>query len=358
MKIIFDYSIFLIQEIGGISRYFVELSRNIRNLNCNVKIVSPIYASSLLNEIKKDHIAYLKIKKIPKYCTKLFNKINFNFNNYYIKLNKPNIIHKTYFSNSDYESLKAKKIINVWDLTHETFYQDYKKDKNWRPKENDLKNSDHIICSSEKTKKDLLNFYNLNKEKISVVYQGVYKKDNINHNIRNNEILFVGERGKYKNFKNLLKAISISSFLKNNFKLVCFGNEKKTIDEDSLIKELGLSFESIIFISGNDHLLSEYYKKSCALVYPSKNEGFGFPPLEAMSYGCPVITSNNEAIIEATGMKQFSFDPNSIEEMSKVIEDTLNSSEKIQFMKDYGLQRINNFSWAKTAKEIIDIYKK
>ena len=119
---------------------------------------------------------------------------------------------------------------------------------------------------------------------------------NISIKEKNKFLLYVGSRLKYKNFDNLLKALSLNNDILEEFKLICFGDELLSKKEKFLIEELKLNKKNIIFDSGDDYKLANYYLNATALIYPSKNEGFGFPPLEAMSYGCPVISSNNKAI--------------------------------------------------------------
>ena len=75
------------------------------------------------------------------------------------------------------------------------------------------------------------------------------------------------------------------------------------------MNKLKIDKKKIKLFSGNDKILVSLYKKAEALIYPSLNEGFGFPPLEAMKFGCSVVTSNNSAIKEAVGDCGFYFDP-------------------------------------------------
>ena len=79
----------------------------------------------------------------------------------------------------------------------------------------------------------------------------------------------------------------------------------------------------------------DYYLRASALIYPSKNEGFGFPPLEAMTFGCPVISSNNAAITEATGLDKFIFNPDDASEMINVIERVIESKDNRIFFQTY-----------------------
>jgi len=359
MKVGFDYTIFVMQKYGGISRYFKELHKALsKDVNC--KIIAPICIKSHLNEINQNFINLIKINKIPQYGTKILTNLNYLTSSAYIKYWKPDIIHKTYFNNHNYKSISAKKILNVWDLTHEIYPELYNKSKKWRPKERPLGLADHVICSSYKTRDDLKKYYNFDLSKTSVVYQGVDRLKNLETiNYKKKKILlYVGSRLKYKNFENLLLALSIKKEILNDFQLVCFGEEKVNSFEKNLIENLKLNKKNILFDSGDNNKLQNYYLNSTALIYPSKNEGFGFPPLEAMSFGCPVITSNNQGILEATDLPGYSFDPESPGDMALKIEDVVYSKDNINFLIKHGLSRIEKLSWGKTSNKVLEIYNK
>ena len=358
MKIAYDHTIFLIQKVGGISRYFNELVNNLDD-NYQAKLFCPIHFNKMITHNKK--VFNIKeINSIPSFSTKILNYSNFKLNDFLFTKWKPNIIHKTYFNSYEYKYSKAKKVINVWDLSHEIFHDMYQKNKNWRPKINALKNIDHVICSSKNTQKELVEYYNFNFKKTSVIYQCVPNlKTNLQIRQKKEKILlYVGSRLKYKNFDNLLKALSLSNSLLEDFKLICFGEESLSIKEKYLIEELKLNKKNIIFDSGDDCKLANYYLKATALIYPSKNEGFGFPPLEAMSYGCPVISSNNKAILEATDLDEYSFDPNDPRDILKKIQKVIYSQDEINFLNNYGLKRVKIFNKNDMIQNIKNVYDK
>ncbi len=355
MKIGFDHTIFLIQKYGGISRYFNEILNNL-NDDFNVKFGCPIHLNDFINSKNKKVFQIKKIDKIPRFSTKILNQLNLYINNYVFNRWKPDIIHKTYFNDFNYKLLKAKIVINVWDLSHEIYHYMYDKPADWRPKQSALKNVDHVICSSKKTQEDLIKFYNIDHKKTSIVYQSA-PKISTNFQIKNkkdNILLFVGSRLKYKNFEKLLEAFSLKKEILENFELVCFGNEKINSKEKFLIKKYNLNEKNIKFDYGSDLKLLDYYLRATALIYPSKNEGFGFPPLEAMTFGCPVISSNNAAITEATGLDKFIFNPDDASEMINVIESVIESKENINFLKNYGIERVKKFK----TKNMIENLKK
>ena len=358
MKIAFDHTIFLLQKYGGIYRYFLEL-QNIMQSKNNIKIFSPIYLNNYLYN-KKNIIKFLQIKKIPKFSTKLLNKSNFILNEMYFKFWKPNIIHKTYFNDYMYNIKDAKKVINVWDLSHEIYHYMYNKPSNWRPKENTFKHVDHIICSSKKTQNDLINFYNIDFDKTSVIYQGTPEllRSTRNLHIDYKFFLYVGSRKKYKNFEIILKMLATKKNFLKDFKLICFGYETFENSEIELMNKYNIDNDKIKLFSGDDQVLAALYEKAEALIFPSLNEGFGFPPLEAMKFGCSVIASNNLAIKEAVGNCGFYFDPKDEKSLENSIENFLNSKEEREIKKKDGFARSKLFNWEKTSQELLEVYKK
>ncbi|MDC3125916.1 glycosyltransferase family 4 protein, partial [Candidatus Pelagibacter sp.] len=345
MKIAFDHTIFLIQKYGGISRYFLEIQRNLHKKH-NSRIFCPIHLNEFLNEKSKSNLSLLKINYIPKYMTKILNSINYHYNNIYFLKWKPEIIHKTYYNNYSYKKNKSKIILNVWDLSHEIYHDMYDKPSSWRPKYEALSNVDHVICSSKKTQKDLIEFYNFDVNNTSVVYQGT---PNIQSSKKELHLdfkffLYVGSRKKYKNFEIILKALSLNKEVLEDYKLICFGNENFEFNELRLMEKLNINKKDIILFNGNDEILQRLYQKAEALIYPSLNEGFGFPPLEAMSLGCPVIVSQNEAIKEAVGECGFYFNPKDERNLLDIIEKIINKSfDKVNLIQN-GIKRSNQFN--------------
>jgi glycosyltransferase involved in cell wall biosynthesis len=358
MKIAFDHTIFLIQKYGGISRYFLELHKKLQLKN-NAKICCPIYINNFILN-KKNVFKLFKLKNIPRYSTKLLNRSNYIFNEIYLNFWQPDIIHKTYFNDYKYSFKKAKKIINVWDLSHEIHHHMYDKPSDWRPKKKSLNNTDHIICSSKKTQSDLINFYNVDLNKTSVIYQGTpsLPETDLDLNIDFKFFLYVGSRKKYKNFKLVLKAFSSNKFFLENFCLICFGYEQFEKDEIELMNKLKINREKIKLFTGNDQILVSLYKNAEALIYPSLNEGFGFPTLEAMKFGCPIVASNNLAIQEAVGNCGFYFDPKDEKSLANSLEKLINSKDERELKRKDGFQRAKLFNWDNTSQDLLTLYKK
>ena len=288
IKIFFEGSIFLHQKRGGISKYIQKINENLFKYNIRSIIFSPITINKNLKINKKNEFFYLKLKKIPKFFTKFFYFFNNLLTIFYIKIFKPDILHFSYYNNALKNFIKIPYVLTIYDLIHEKLKLDTQKFEKFDL----IKRAKHIICISNHTKRELIRFYNVKKEKISVIYLGIDQNNFIKNNTKKkNFILFVGPRNRYKNFINFIKAYSKSKYLLDTYKVVCFGNEKFSTSEIEMFNKLGI-IKNIIFKSGNDSELYRNYSYASLFVTTSLYEGFGLTPLEAMKCGCPVLCSN------------------------------------------------------------------
>ncbi|OGK18003.1 hypothetical protein A3G67_04525 [Candidatus Roizmanbacteria bacterium RIFCSPLOWO2_12_FULL_40_12] len=218
-----------------------------------------------------------------------------------------------------------------------------------------------VIAVSENTKKDLMKFYNVPENKISVIYNGFEKNvPSSKFQAQNSSepyFLYVGTLQPRKNLKALIKAFN--EFKKNNpeYKLKIVG-KKGWIFEDifSLVDELKLTEEITFEGFVSDDKLVNLYKNAHGFVLPSFYEGFGIPILEAMSYGCPVIASNTSSLPEVGEDACLYFDPKNVNELVKRMEESKNPELRGKLI-DKGLERVKKFSWEKSAKETLRIIK-
>ena len=202
MKIALSNSIFFTQKSGGISRYFVENTKEIiKNQNYELKIVSPLNKNNFLKEIPKKNKVSFYLSRYPN--SKLLEKFNNVISNYYLNNYNPDIFHETYYEEPSKYSSKLPKVITIYDLIHEKFSKLYPREK-LLEKRNVLKYTDHFICISENTKNDLINIYSVPENKTSVIYLAGNHLSKFKKNIEIPEkdfLLYVGSRDNYKNFK-------------------------------------------------------------------------------------------------------------------------------------------------------------
>lgn len=209
-----------------------------------------------------------------------------------------------------------------------------------------------VITVSHTTKTNLINYFKTqeNKEKVRVIYTFIddkflnFEKPK-NPLVKKNYILFVGNRKKHKNLRNLIYAFNEIKD-KLNYKLVIAGSKdpgKETDEIDELIEKLHFSDLVIQYNSPSDEEILNLYSYAKLFVFPSFYEGFGLPPLEAIACGCPSITSNIPVLKEIYGEKIACFNPYSVDDMADKIFNILVDKEKRGNLLVEGRNRLKFF---------------
>jgi glycosyltransferase involved in cell wall biosynthesis len=364
IKIAYDYQAFALTPYSGISRYFYEVSKFINESeDCEVNIVAPLYKNQYIKDSPLGMVVGRRCDKLQDLLG-ITSVINRNGSKRWFRENSPDILHETYYNPHNLSLPNCKTVLTVYDMIHEKFSNgmNASERKVADIKKRSIERADKIICISENTKKDLLEIFNIDPDDVSVVHLGcslTISDDSMELPIVNVPyLLYVGARGHYKNFKNLLQAFAISDKISNEFKLVCFGGDEFSRSEKMEMNRLNVQENSILHFKGNDQLLANLYSNAIAFVYPSLYEGFGIPPLEAMRLSCPVICSNAASIPEVVGEAGYYFDPYSSENIISAIESVAFSEEVRKKLIEQGLQRVTEFSWQKCAQETYSIYRK
>lgn len=368
-RIVYDHQVFGWQKYGGISRYIYELATQLYESNdLDVKILAIAYVNEYLKKCHPDLVVGFPVPHIPR---KQLIKLQANFNNEISKIllknSPPSIIHKTYYYFQNLNIKGSRIVLTVHDMTHEKLSQFFKHrdifkipDDTSLVKQEAVKQADHIICVSENTKNDLIEILDIEPDKISVIYHGYSLNSNENHQLKVNipepYILYVGDRGGYKNFQRLLQAYANFSNLRNNFQIVCFGGGNLSQDERNKIRTLGLSDNNVVHVSGNDVALANFYQNASVFVYPSLYEGFGIPLLEAMALRCPVACSNTSSMPEVVGDAAELFNPYEPESIADALEKTLFSATRAENLVKLGTERIKRFSWETCAEQTKQVY--
>ena len=351
--ILFDHKIFFLHKHGGISRYITELCKFLKKNNVEHLVQASIHNNTYLknSDITKSRNIYLN--QYPRFSRKIIEYIN----NYNLKKKindeKIKILHNTYYGKYKTDK-KIYKITSVYDFTHEIFSKDYDYKKNL--KKGAIDNSDHFICISNNTKKDLIEYYNIDEKRISVVYLGGDHLPKTNYSFNEKPfILYVGYRENYKNFKILLNAFNQSHKLKKDFEIICYGDNFFSKEELSKINEYGLS-NKIRHFSGDDQLLSNLYSSAKCHVITSKYEGFGITAIEAYNFNCPVIQNNNSSLSEI-GYSKNNFN-GTAEELTYILEDVLYLDQRYKESIEAGNKLKEKFNWKNCYLGTMQVYKK
>lgn len=360
MKIAFDNQIFLRQKFGGVSREFCEISNELNKLNgIESEIIAPFHFNLLLKNYESNK-RNIYIPKWPNKYRNFVNKFSDLIGERYLKKYQPNILHETHYTMNAWQ-FSGHRIITVNDMIREKI--DFNNER-LKVKRISVSRADQVVCISKNTEQDLHHFIPESLGKTSVIYLGIsdifrYPQiDNVKVEIpKSPYYIFVGDRSGYKNFGNFLSAFAKSTaYKKHHAKIVCFGGGKFTDTELIKISELGMS-NSCENVSGDDHKLMNFYQNALALVYPSRYEGFGLPPLEAMAVGCPVISSKGGSLPEILSDAALFVDLDAIESLQLAIDDIIESEALRQTLIEKGRKHSAQFSWKNTALKHAELYK-
>jgi glycosyltransferase involved in cell wall biosynthesis len=365
MKIVYDHNVFAWQRYGGISRYFCELALRLsKSSQRRVRIVAPLYSNRYLAGARRQLGVcgvYVPDISIGSRAVRIANRALVQTA---LSLMRPDLIHETYYSASAYRLTGARTIVTVFDMIHELFPDLYAPDdRTSDAKRQAVERADHVICISEQTRTDLLARWPIAGEKVSVIHLGTSLVEQggaeLPARLRGTEyLLYVGPRGHYKNFARLLQAFASSRELRERFTLLAFGGGEFSSEELALHRKLGLDAQSVLHESGDDDMLQALYRHAVLLVYPSLYEGFGIPPLEAMSLDCPVVCSAAGSLAEVVGDAAVTFDPTSVESIRAAIERTAGDAQTRAALIQKGRERQRLFSWDTCAAQTLAVYEK
>ncbi|MBI5787533.1 MAG: glycosyltransferase family 4 protein [Candidatus Schekmanbacteria bacterium] len=259
-----------------------------------------------------------------------------------------------------------KQIITIHDLTPvkyreyhplSKYYFDY-----FLPRL--INKSEAIICVSEHTRQDVIDYYGVKNKNIYVIYNG-YEPDVFYPRIKKSVaekynlspyFLYVGDMRPHKNLPRSLKALADLNV--QEIKFVVVGRKERRFFPGikSLVEELHLENRVVFldYVPEND--LPDLYSGAIALVFPSLYEGFGYPALEAMACGCPVITSDVASLPEICGEAAYYVDPEDVESIRQGMQSVLHDDFMRNNMIYNGLERAKPFKWDKAAQGLMKIF--
>ncbi len=224
-----------------------------------------------------------------------------------------------------------------------------------------------VITNSNNSRNDLLQFFNLPAEKVSLVYWAVDDKfleqkvvaptpsDALG--LHDDYILYVGSLEPRKNIGSLVEAFEQlrreNPALKT--KLILIGGESPLFAEVRLRLR---DFKEDVIFKGfvDDSQLRNFYRHAKVVAYPSLYEGFGLPPLEAMASGVPVVTSYTSSIPEVVADAAITVDPRDSNALSQALKEVLCNEKLREVMIKKGYEQVKKFNWLRVARSVLLIY--
>jgi len=273
---------------------------------------------------------------------------------------------------------RCKILVNIHDLIPYLFpkYVPRSKKKKLMPlfklfMRRIAKKADGIITGSENTRQDILRCFKIPPEKVKMIYDGIenrYFTENSSNekrgpcekfNIGGNMILCVGRADPYKNIMGLVRAFrELVAHDTGDYSLVLVGEEDSRYPEAKEFVEQQQLGDRVFFAGYlDDDALLRAYRQADLLVHPSLYEGFGFPPLEAMACGTPVVSSDRASLPEVLGKAAIFVDPEKPDQMAEAIARVLADEELKNRLTADGRSRAACFPLDKMARETLQFYR-
>lgn len=360
MKVFFDGQIFVEQRAGGISRYFTALAEGLTaHSGVTARIVAPLHRNEILSASATAPVfgvGFPDRRGVQQLCR------------FVLKATAPvlsplfdaDIVHETFFSAAPFLTRTRRRITTMYDMIHEIYFPGNPTTAHKRAA---LARCDHVICISHNTRKDLCELLGFPVERTSVTHLAYEDFSGFAGHTAPDELagapyfLFVGNRSAYKNFDALLRAVAFAPRLAGNFRIACYGGGPLTDAERSAAAALGLAPDAVVHLRGGDDVLGAAYANAAAFVYPSLYEGFGIPPLEAMSASCPVLSSNTSSLPEVVGDAGLLFDPKDIEALRDALLRVAESPTVREQLVLRGHAQRALFSWERCVEQTLGIYR-
>jgi glycosyltransferase involved in cell wall biosynthesis len=370
MRVSFDTQIFCAQKVGGISRYFSSLANQMSLMpDVQPSIVAPLHINAYLERLPPG-LVHGRCMRGAGRASSLMRVASILACSLVQYVARPDIVHRTYYYPVPRAARGVRTVITVYDMIHEKFPQDFSSRdpiRLWKAKA--VSRADHVICISQQTRRDLLSALDIREDRVSVVYlshdslQELLSDEPVaafRHRLLGADVpylLYVGSRTPYKNFTGLLAAYAASPWLRDNLHLLCFGGGPFSAEEQALLAQAGV-LAKVHQVDGTDALLANCYRRAALFVYPSLYEGFGLPPLEAMSLGCAVACSDTSSIPEVVGDAAVTFDPRDTGAIRFALERVLGSADLLAGLVARGAIRCKLFSWKRCAQETVELYRR
>lgn len=229
---------------------------------------------------------------------------------------------------------------------------------------NAIHRSRHILTVSNYTKDKILEHFGVKIDKITVIPNGVILPREARSvsltalGVYQPYFLYVGNAYPHKNIEMMMHAFS--QFHENHpyTQLVIAGRRdffSKRLEKEA--NELGLNIENVRFIDlPTDDELAALYKNASLFIFPSRIEGFGIPPLEAMSYKTPVAAANTSSIPEVLKHGAQYFDPDDIEALAELMRQASDEPDRFTNLIEEGQLLAQSYTWNKTAKMTLEVY--
>lgn len=376
-KVFVDAEVLVVPHFSGIGHYTLELlhalDKHLENRD-DIEVTLGVYFKRR-NNIKAYGFKNFKYKLTP-FPLRISNALKIRGKQPFYDLFFGKYVYL--FPNfTSWPLLFSKSVPIVYDLSYE-YHKQYTEPRNQQFLSKCVREATEraaqVVTISTNSKEEIVDFYKVPSKKVSIIYPGIKQSEfyrwpeievarvKAHYAIHGKYILFVGNIEPRKNLKNLLLAYEkLPDEVRKEYSLLLVG-ARGWLDNEifDIIERLRMAGNVIQQPIGwvEDKHRAALYSGASLFVYPSKYEGFGIPPLEAMACGAPVITSDNSSLPEAVGNAAIKIKAESVKQLATKMEEVLNyDQKKLAAITHKGFAHVDTYTWEHEALKLIDILK-
>ncbi len=353
-----DEQIFAIQRYGGISRLFYELAKQFTlSPGLGVELL-PVNAP-IVNRYVIDNPTLMSALKTTE--TNSSVRALATYFSHRTNARGAEIVHNTFYLPHGLAGAKgAKRIVTIHDMIPELLPKTRRRLDLLTMKRRYVDQADHIICVSAATRGDLIRLYPEITAPISVVHHGVDPVFTPNvpkwSDLPEQYVLFVGNRGQYKDADILIQAFAQFTKQVSDVTLLFVGGGEFTTRENKLMNSLRVS-RSVQQRSLPDSEMSSAYGNALFTVFPSRFEGFGLPALESMASGTATILANATSLPEVGGEAALYFESGDVNDLAQHMVTLATDPVLRTNLAKAGIAQAEKFSWVKCAQQTAEVYQ-
>jgi glycosyltransferase involved in cell wall biosynthesis len=358
VRVLFDTYAFRMQRVGGISRYYAELIRRLPSFGISPRVFMPIvdneHAASTGLALRRSTAMLSRHQLLRRAAHSAWTRTDRLLQ----RAGRYEILHRTYYA--DAGPVRRPTACTIVDMIPELFPQTFGPNPH-QYKRQVAASSDLIFSISESTTRDVADIYRLDPAKIVTTPLGIDPAAFVSPPGTSNPflvpyVLFVGQRGGYKNFSRLVAALKPILADRPALSLAVVGGPLDRAETDLLASTNALS--RVRQAQLPDSALPMVYREAELFVFPSEYEGFGIPLLEAFAAGCPVAASRTSSFPEVGGDAVEYFDPRSTDDISQALARILDSPARANELRARGAERVLLFPWTRTAQKTAEAYRR
>jgi len=373
MKIAVDASSLAINPFSGLAQVVHSLMLHLPTIDSGKRII--LYVNCFRKHVAGKEISYPKTTcrylKFPRRLALWWWRFGRPPIDFYLP--EVDVFHSLHIQVPPTREIKT--VLTVHDcryLALPGLYESWEIKKYKKEMQTFLDRADMVAAVSEFTRQEVIRHFSFPEDRIRVIYNGFSPlttaecdRREIGSLIESSTLpqqylLYTGVLDPRKNIERLIEALALCRQASNEFPdLVIAGVSAVEWNKSKCArtaKKLGVFGH--IYLSGvvGRDVLTQLIQRAYGLCYPSLYEGFGFPPLEAMSLGIPVLAGRGSSISEISGPAACLVDPKSVDDMARGLSRIVFENDYRRDLIERGYRRINRFSWEEAAAEYLDLY--